>query len=140
MSASGHRRCRDLGKCFRYCDKPGTWTTPGTMDDKTYVPGPITTPGPRVATATVKTMNPAGGQIRSESDQYEMYNVTADPDEPTNLAGNSAYAVQQVLAKTLEVERSAKRLPAQTGGLENRFVPAVSLRGRRVDGPEGLLS
>jgi len=102
-------------KYSRYWDNPGTWTAPGTMDVETFVPGLVSTPGPRAATTTVKTMNPTSGQIGPAPDQFEMYNLTEDPAELTNLAGNSDYAAQQqVLAKMLEVERSVKRLQPQT--------------------------
>jgi hypothetical protein len=111
---TGPAGAKQRWKYSRYWDNPATWTTPGTMDIETYVPGLISAPGPRVATTTVKTMAPTNGQIGPAPDQFEMYNVTVDPAELTNLAGNSDYAPQQqVLAKMLEVESSTKLLQPQ---------------------------
>ncbi|MFM8597537.1 MAG: sulfatase-like hydrolase/transferase [Verrucomicrobiota bacterium] len=98
-------------KYVRYWDNPAIWTTPNVQDVLTIVPGLVDKPGTRVAVTTVKTPNPTDGQIAPPADQFEMYNLTADPAELTNLVGNADYSVQQAaLAKILTAQRTAKRL------------------------------
>ena len=49
-------------------------------------------------------------------DQFEMYNVTDDPLELANLAGNPRYRAQQkALADILTAESCAKRLQPTYG-------------------------
>ena len=51
-------------------------------------------------------------------DEFEMYNVSDDPMELSNLWGNAAYAAQQtLLAQLLEQQRCAKRLVPQSGNV-----------------------
>lgn len=99
-------------KYSRYWDNPALWTTPNVQDVLTYVPGKVDAPGQRVATTTVKVAsNPTDGQVLPPADQFEMYNLTVDPLELSNLAGNADYStVQQIMAKLLKEERAAKRL------------------------------
>ncbi|MDQ5975947.1 MAG: Sulfatase-like hydrolase/transferase, partial [Actinomycetota bacterium] len=50
-------------------------------------------------------------RVLFRSDQFELYNATADPAELANLYGNAAYAdTQAVMAKLLQAQRDAKRL------------------------------
>lgn len=101
-------------KYSRYFDNSDFWSDPGVQDVQTFIPGPVNQPGNRPAVTTVKTMNPTDGEIGPAPDQFEMYNVTADPGELSNLAGNSTYAgEQQILASMLEAQRTMKRLQPQ---------------------------
>ena len=51
-------------------------------------------------------------------DEFEMYNVTADPLELANLFGHAQFAAQQqTLAQLLEEQRAQKRLTAISGSV-----------------------
>lgn len=77
----------------------------------TIVKGLANQPGNKIATTTVKTANPTGDQVAPPADQFELYNLSTDPTEMTNLAGNADYAaVQSTMQTLLNVQRSEKRL------------------------------
>ena len=98
-------------KYNRYWDNPALWTQPGVQDVFTIVEGMQNQPGRKVATTTVKAANPTSGQVAPPADQFELYNLTADPTEMSNLAGNSAYAlVQRQMQTLLNSQRNEKRL------------------------------
>lgn len=98
-------------KYSRYWDNPQFWTSPNVQDVQTIVTGQVNTPGQKVAVTTVTALNPTSGQVAPPADQFELYNVSQDPAELSNLYGNSAYAgPQQTLAKMLDAERARKRL------------------------------
>lgn len=106
---------RQRWKYSRYWDNPQMWTTPNVQDVQTFVPGRINVPGPRVAETTVKALNPTGGQIAPPPDQFELYNVTDDPGEMTNLYGDPAYSeVQAIMVNQLNRQRTLKRLQPRT--------------------------
>ena len=112
---TGQGGTKERWKYVRYWDNPNTWTSPGSQDVQTFVPGKVNQPGQRVAVTTVKTANPTGGQIGPAPDEFELYNVTQDPTELNNLAGNSAYASQQqVMSQMLQAQRAEKRLSPET--------------------------
>jgi len=120
-------------KYSRYWDNPAFWTTPNVQDVQTFIPGPVNRPGNRVAQTTVKTMNPTNGQIAPPADQFEMYNVTADPGEMSNLYGDAEYAdIQKLMASKLTRERTTKRLtpvtqPWADGSMQQfPFVPSTT--------------
>ena len=59
----------------------------------------------------MKAPNPTSGQVAPPADQFELYNVTVDPTEMTNLNGNPDYAdVQQEMQGLLNAQRVLKRL------------------------------
>ena len=98
-------------KYSRYWDNPQFWTSPGVQDVQTYIPGQVNQPGTKTAITTVKAINPTAGQNPPEPDQYELYNVTEDPAELTNLYGNATYSYQlALLQKLLDAQVRAKRL------------------------------
>jgi len=98
-------------KYSRYWDNPQFWSQPGVQDVETFVPGMVSTPGPRTAITTVKAINPTSGQTAPPQDQFELYNVTVDPAELSNLYGQSQYTDQLAsMQKIMSVEREAKRL------------------------------
>ena len=108
---TGPAGAKQRWKYSRYFDNPDFWSNPGVEDVQTYVPGKVDQPGNRAAVTTVKTPNPTDGQIGPAPDEFEMYNVTVDPAELTNLAGSSDYAgQQQILASMLQAQRALKRL------------------------------
>jgi hypothetical protein len=98
-------------KYSRFWDNPALWSSPGVQDVQTFVPGMVNTPGQRVAITTVKAPNPTAGQVAPPPDEFEMYNVTLDPGELDNLAGNSSFAnTQRLLSTILNEQRTQKRL------------------------------
>ena len=108
---TGADGAKERWKFARYWDNPGIWTNPNNMDVLTTIDGVVNRPGPKIATTVVKTTNPTNGQIAPPADQYEMYNVTADPTEQNNLAANAAYADQRTLLEALlNEQKNTKRL------------------------------
>ena len=108
---TGPAGAKERWKFNRYWDNPQIWTNPGVQDVLTIIPGQVNSPGNHVAVTTVKAVNPTAGQVAPPADEFEMYNVTRDPGELTNLAGNSDYrAQQQLLSQLLTEQRAAKRL------------------------------
>ncbi len=98
-------------KYSRYWDNPQFWSQPNVQDVQTIVSGKVNQPGTKVATTTVKTLNPTGGQVGPPADEFELYNTTVDPGEMNNLYNNSQYSdVQQTMVQLLDTERKAKRL------------------------------
>jgi choline-sulfatase len=101
----------DTWKYTRYFDAPQFWSTPGYpaigcgKDDVVSQVGGHKPPGKYVVPVTQTVKN------QPLSDQFEMYNITADPMELTNLAGNRKYAkVQNMLNDLLIAQSCAKRL------------------------------
>jgi choline-sulfatase len=101
----------DTWKYTRYFDAPQFWSTPGYpalgcgKDNVVSQVGGHKPPG--------KYVVPVTQTIKNEPfpDQFEMYNVTADPMELKNLAGNPKYAkVQKMLNDLLIAQSCAKRL------------------------------
>jgi arylsulfatase A-like enzyme len=112
---TGPAGTKERWKFTRYWDNPQTWTTPGVQDVQTFVPGLVNQPGDRVATTTVKAASPTAGQIAPPPDQFELYNVTIDPTEMTNLYANTAFtATLKIMQALLQAERVAKRLDPVT--------------------------
>lgn len=108
---TGAGGAKERWKYVRYWDNPAVWSAPGVQDVFTFVPGQVNAPGSRPAVTTVKAPNPTNGQVAPPPDEFELYNLSLDPAELTNLYANSAYAgPQAVLARLLKAEREAKRL------------------------------
>lgn len=101
----------DTWKYSRYFDAPQFWSTPGY---------PLLGCGKDNVVSEVSGRRPPGTysvpvtQIVKDQplpDQFEMYNVTADPMELSNLVGNPKYAkVQKTLHELLVAQSCAKRL------------------------------
>jgi choline-sulfatase len=71
---------------------------------------PTIGPQPIGYTVAVKSTPP--------TDEFEMYNVTADPMELSNLHDDGVHTVQQaLLAQLLVQQRCAKRLTPQSGSV-----------------------
>jgi arylsulfatase A-like enzyme len=103
---------KEVWKYSRYFDNPQFWTSPGTKDDVMHETGPQNPVWGGIKAAvcvTTEKTNPV-------SDELEMYNVTLDPLEEHNLAGNSAYSdIEQQLAEILDQQRCQKRLSPSVG-------------------------
>jgi choline-sulfatase len=108
---TGPQGSAERWKYSRYWDNPQFWSQPNVQDVQTFVSGKVNQPGTKVATTTVKTLNPTSGQVGPPADEFEMYNTTVDPGEMNNLYNNSQYSdVQQSMVQLLDTERKAKRL------------------------------
>jgi choline-sulfatase len=105
-----------IWKFSRYFDNPQFWSEPGMpgqpgVEDVVLVPDVI--PNPVAPEQTVpytrtRKVTPV------EPDEFELYDVTVDPMELTNLAGNPSYASQQAEMTTrLNQLRTEKRLTPQ---------------------------
>lgn len=82
--ATGSRGELEQWKYSRYFDNPDFWSSPGQKDIFTLIDGPVGKPGTKSATTTVKT--------EPLADQIEVYNVSQDPTEMSNLAADPASA------------------------------------------------
>ena len=108
---TGSDGAQERWKFNRYWDNPALWTSPNVQDVLTIVEGLANQPGKKVATTTVKAANPTTGQVAPPADQFELYNLTIDPTELTNLAGNAAYVeTQRQMQTLLNSQRNEKRL------------------------------
>jgi len=108
---SGSGGTKERWKFSRYWDNPQFWSQPNVQDVQTIVSGPVNQPGTKSAQTLVKALNPTSGQVAPPPDEFELYNVTSDPAEMSNLYGDSRFStMQQVMADLLAAERAAKRL------------------------------
>ena len=96
-------------KYTRYWDNPAFWSDPGVMDVQTIVKGPVNAAGNKVAVTTVKYANPTSDQQGPAPDEIEVYNVSNDPTELTNLANDSSHASTVALLKQLLDEQITKK-------------------------------
>jgi choline-sulfatase len=113
----------DVWKFCRYFDNQQFWTDPApiigpakdvvvTVDDT-----PIDVPGEYTVPATKRV------KIDPAPDEYEMYNVSQDPMELNNLAGNPEYAdMQYQLMSILDAQREEKRLSPVSGDVPGQPV------------------
>jgi arylsulfatase A-like enzyme len=109
---------RQLWKYSRYFDNSLFWTTPCTSDEVLPEFG-----GPRSICDAITKTQPV-------PDQFELYNLTADPYETTNLAfpANQTPASEQVratLAQILADQRQQKRLYPTSGAAQG--IPACTV-------------
>jgi choline-sulfatase len=111
-----------IWKLARYFDNPRFWSTPpgpGTQpQDVVQSPPPLM---PRTQEDGFYTV-PYHVTVKSTpvSDEFEMYDVSEDPMELSNLANDSAFDAQRIrLLRLLEEQRREKRLvpsgPLQEG-------------------------
>jgi hypothetical protein len=102
----------EIWKYSRYFDNPQFWTTPGQEDDVMHEFGPQEPAWGGITAAVCATTQ----KTSPIPDEFEMYNLTDDPFETTNLAGDPNYsAMQQQLAQVLDQQRCQKRLAPSAG-------------------------
>lgn len=117
---TGPDRALELWKYSRYFDNTAMWSSQPaagsdapTTDVMTIVDGNVTAAGATTATRYVKSTRPlpGSGQAPAAPDEIEVYNVSRDPAELTNLAADPAsQATVARLAQLLVAQRRAKRL------------------------------
>jgi choline-sulfatase len=108
-------------KYTRYFDNPQFWSTPNDPNDPNASPlaedvvaEPVGIPSDDPGTSIV----PYRRTVKKTPlpDEYEMYNVTADPMELPNLHGKQAFSAQEAtLANLLAQQRAQKRLTPSSG-------------------------
>ncbi len=114
----------EVWKYSRYYDNPQFWSTPNDPNDPNADPPaedvvltPVSPLPPPDQTATLlydRTVK----KSPVEPEEFEMYNVTADPMELANLYGLAQFAQQQqTLAHLLSQQRAQKRLRPVSGNV-----------------------
>ena len=119
-------------KYTHYFDNPQFWSAPGypdqqsdpsnpTVDDVVFLqkePTPSPPPYPGADEGPLPILYTVTLKSTPHADQYEMYNVTDDPMELSNLYNDGVHTAQQdQLAQLLTQQRCAKRLVPQSGSV-----------------------
>jgi choline-sulfatase len=116
----------DIWKYSRYFDNPQFWSTPNDPNDPNADPqaedvilAPV---DPAPPSDDVGTTYPVYSRTVKKTpvapDEFEMYNVTADPMELANLYNVPAFAAQQqTLAQLLSQQHAQKRLQPVSGNV-----------------------
>ena len=105
-------------KYSRYFDNPQFWSAPGTPGD----PGVMDVVDLEIGSSNMPTAGivPFERTVKTvpECTEYEMYDVSGDPLELSNLAGDAAFATErQILEALLEEQCLAKRsMPSAATG------------------------
>ena len=111
-------------KYSRYFDHPRYWSTPGTPGDD-GVQDLIVKPLRREATdeGTSRRLYEQRVKTSPAPEEVEMYNVTADPMELQNLAGNAQWKEREAALRQLLADQSAKkRLTPASGSVPGETV------------------
>lgn len=106
-----------IWKYSRYFDHPRYWSSPGTPGDN-GVHDLVVKPLRREPSdeGTTRRLYQQDVKTTPRPDEFEMYNVTADPLELQNLAGDAKWQEREAQLKQLLTEQSAKkRLVPQSG-------------------------
>lgn len=106
-----------IWKYARYFDNPQFWSSPGDPGDSGVQDVVLLEAGERPSEPGTYEV-PCRLTVKDEplADEFEMYNVSDDPMELTNLYGNPDYTEQQsTLAALLQQQCSEKRLQPTSG-------------------------
>lgn len=107
----------EIWKYSRYFDNPQYWTNPGTPGEDGVLDS-VQKPICRESTDEGRSRRLFVQDVKVEPmpPEFEMYNVTADPMELDNLAGQSKWRDREAqLSALLADERVKKRLTPQSG-------------------------
>jgi len=115
----------EVWKYSRYFDNPQFWSTPNDPNDSTADPQaedvvviPTVPLPPRDQPGDSQVLYTRSVKQAPLPDEFEMYNVTADPMELVNLAGQQQFATQQqALAQLLAQQHAQKRLHPVSGSV-----------------------
>lgn len=115
---TGINRSPEMWKFSRYFDNPQFWTTPNEQDQETSIKSQIP-----INESTTVTIGLSTTKDQPVPDEFELYNLTTDPLETTNLADPTnatpeTMFIQQLLTKLLEEQRHKKRLTPTSGNEE----------------------
>ena len=122
----------DSWKFTRYFDNPQFWSDPGTPGDSGVRDVVVRELFPDLANAEAgQETLPCERTVKlePESDQFELYNLTQDPMELSNLAGDaSVSSIQRQLGELLEQQCEQKRLHPVSGTVPGQLGCSVSDR------------
>ena len=107
-------------KYTRYFDNPQFWSEPGTPNGTSSVQDVIQLQKEDIPTKPGTYRIPYEATVKQTpvDDQFEMYNVTDDPMELTNLYNDPGYANEQsTLATLLQQQCAQKRLTPCSGNV-----------------------
>lgn len=109
----------EVWKFSRYFDHPRYWSAPGTPGEdgvRDVVNKPVGREGDEQGTS--RRIYRESVKTQPAPSEYEMYNVTADPMELDNLAGNIEWqAREKQLGALLVEQREKKRLTPRSGAV-----------------------
>jgi choline-sulfatase len=115
----------EVWKYSRYFDNAQFWSTPNDPDDPNADPQaedvvllPTLPLPPKDQPGTSQVLYSRTVKMTPAPDEFEMYNVTADPMELANLYGRAQFAgQQQALAQLLAQQHAQKRLRPVSGSV-----------------------
>lgn len=127
---TGRNNELEIWKYSRYFDNPQFWSSPGNQDEHTIEECSVSTSEGTECGLCVTSI-----KTTPVPDEIEMYNLTADPFESSNLA-NPAFSteesrvVQNILASLLAEQCKKKRLYPSTGNVQGK--PSCPTGGRDI--------
>ncbi|WP_377892285.1 sulfatase-like hydrolase/transferase [Alkalihalobacillus sp. R86527] len=112
---TGENRASELWKFSRYYDNPQFWSNPGVSDVVVHEQKSVPTSDDVEVSLCITTT-----KVNPLPDEYELYNITTDPLEETNLADPAfqtpeSMEVMDILMVALDEQCKQKRLVPSSG-------------------------